>query len=138
MRPKIRKFTPLSETMHILGDPGADGGAEDENQNGRENIRRAKVRKKNTYFCLSNVFPPVLISVFGPTICPWVSEDGRCNEHPRPFKCAVALLLFSRVEIWARTAHATQILFGGEQSSQSPRYPYPAERFPFLVSRSAG
>ena len=32
----------------ILGDPGADSGAEDENQNGREKIRRAKVRKKNT------------------------------------------------------------------------------------------
>ena len=32
----------------ILGDPGGDSGAEDENQNGREKIRRAKVRKKNT------------------------------------------------------------------------------------------
>ena len=32
----------------ILGDPGADSGAEDENQSGREKIRRAKVRKKNT------------------------------------------------------------------------------------------
>ena len=28
-----------------------------------------------SYFCSSNFFPPVLIFVFGPTICPWVSED---------------------------------------------------------------
>ena len=28
-----------------------------------------------SYFCSSNLFPPVLIFVFGPTICPWVSED---------------------------------------------------------------
>ena len=119
--------------LTILGDPGADSGAEDENQNGREKIWRAKVRKKNaspwghtlyapvpngrtntcswlgrkhqervfvrpntrswsvwnwcvkslspgariflSYFCSSNFFPPVLIFVFGPTICPWVSED---------------------------------------------------------------
>ena len=27
-----------------------------------------------SYFCSSNVFPPVLIFVFGPTICPWVSD----------------------------------------------------------------
>ena len=32
-----------------------------------------------SYFCSSNFFPPVLIFVFGPTICPWVSEDvNRC------------------------------------------------------------
>ena len=29
-----------------------------------------------SYFCSSNFFPPVLIFVFGPTICPWVSKDG--------------------------------------------------------------
>ena len=29
-----------------------------------------------SYFCSSNFFPPVLIFVFGPTICPWVSEDA--------------------------------------------------------------
>ena len=29
-----------------------------------------------SYFCSSNFFPPVLIFVFGPTICPWVFEDG--------------------------------------------------------------
>ena len=29
-----------------------------------------------SYFCSSNFFPPILIFVFGPTICPWVSEDG--------------------------------------------------------------
>ena len=28
----------------------------------------------------SNFFPPVLIFVFGPTICPWVSEDGGKRE----------------------------------------------------------
>ena len=30
-----------------------------------------------SYFCSSNFFPPVLIFVFGPTICPWVSEDEK-------------------------------------------------------------
>ena len=30
-----------------------------------------------SYFCSSNFFPPVLIFVFGPTICPWVSKDAR-------------------------------------------------------------
>ena len=30
----------------ILGDPGADSGAEDENENGREKIRRAKYERK--------------------------------------------------------------------------------------------
>ena len=34
--------------FYILRDPGADSGAEDENQNGLEKIRRAKVRKKIT------------------------------------------------------------------------------------------
>ena len=29
-----------------------------------------------SYFCSSNFFPPVLTFVFGPTICPWVSEDA--------------------------------------------------------------
>ena len=29
-----------------------------------------------SYFCSSNFFPPILIFVFGPTICPWVSDDG--------------------------------------------------------------
>ena len=29
-----------------------------------------------SYFCSSNFFPPILIFVFGPTICPWVSEDA--------------------------------------------------------------
>ena len=38
----------MSQASAILGDPGADRGAEDENQNGREKIRQAKVRKKNT------------------------------------------------------------------------------------------
>ena len=34
-----------------------------------------------SYFCSSNLFPPVLIFVFGPTICPWVSEDGsNCED----------------------------------------------------------
>ena len=71
----------------ILGDPGADSGPEDENQNGREKIRQAKVRKKKfsvqsgasirsavwnwsvkslspgahiflSYFCSSNFFRP--------------------------------------------------------------------------------
>ena len=28
-----------------------------------------------SYFCSSNFFPPILIFVFCPTICPWVSED---------------------------------------------------------------
>ena len=53
-------FWLFSSKNSILGDPGADSGAEDENQNGREKIRR----------------PPVLIFVFGPTICSWVSEDA--------------------------------------------------------------
>ena len=44
-----------------------------------------------SYFCSSNFFPPVLIFVFGPTICPWLSEDdcrkewmdlGTCIWHP--------------------------------------------------------
>ena len=58
------KFTHVV-INNILGDPGGDSGAEDENQNGREK-----------YFCSSNFFPPVLIFVFGPSVCPWVSEDG--------------------------------------------------------------
>ena len=33
-----------------------------------------------SYFCSSNFFPPVLIFVFGPTICPWVSEDANAGE----------------------------------------------------------
>ena len=33
-----------------------------------------------SYFCSSNFFPPVLIFVFGPTICPWVSED-ECKHN---------------------------------------------------------
>ena len=34
-----------------------------------------------SYFCSSNFFPSVLIFVFGPTICPWVSEDA--FSYPR-------------------------------------------------------
>ena len=91
----------LSAALHfifILGDPGADSGAEDENQNGWGKIRRAKVRKKNTspwgqtiYAPVPNgwtntrswnFFPPILIFVFGPTICPWVSEDASfCDKN---------------------------------------------------------
>ena len=48
-----------SRTLHILGDPGADSGAEDENQNGREKIRRAKVRKKNTSPWGQTLYAPV-------------------------------------------------------------------------------
>ena len=29
-----------------------------------------------SFFCSSNFFPSVLIFVFGPTICRWVSEDA--------------------------------------------------------------
>ena len=36
------------------------------------------------YFCSSNFFLPVLIFVFGPTICPWVSEDG--NKVTKTFQ----------------------------------------------------
>ena len=39
-----------------------------------------------SYFCLSKFFPPVLIFVFGPTICPWVSEDGLHLEMTKCFK----------------------------------------------------
>ena len=31
--------------------------------------------KRSVSQCSSNFFPPILIFVFGPTICPWVSED---------------------------------------------------------------
>ena len=34
------QFIMLYKVSVILGDPGADGGAEDENQNGREKIRK--------------------------------------------------------------------------------------------------
>ena len=43
----------------ILGVPGADSGAEDENQNGREKIRRAKVRKKKTSPWGQTLYAPV-------------------------------------------------------------------------------
>ena len=43
----------------ILGDPGADSGAEDENQNGWEKIRQAKVRKKNTSPWGQTLYAPV-------------------------------------------------------------------------------
>ena len=46
-------------TACILGDPGADSGAEDENQNGREKIRRAKERKKNTSPWGQTLYEPV-------------------------------------------------------------------------------
>ena len=118
--------------MIILGDPGADSGDEDENQNGGEKNSTSKSTKEKirapgdklfthqfqtaerilppdwaenvsaqsgasirsavwnwcvkslspgarifvSYFCSSNFFPPVLIFAYGPTICPWVSEDG--------------------------------------------------------------
>ena len=131
----MRRTYPGSKSRHrpILGDPGADSGAEDENQNGREKIRRAKVRKKNTspwgkfsaqsgasirsavwnwcvkssspgariffsYFCSSNFFPPVLIFVFGPTICPWVSEDGTDHNSNKWLLSSIALFydIFSK------------------------------------------
>ena len=120
----------LYKVSVILGDPGADGGAEGENQNGREKIRktlgtnslRTSSKRPNeyslligqtaqsgasirsavwnwcvkslspgariflSYFCSSNFFPPVLIFVFGPTICPWVSEDGSVYKVTVPFE----------------------------------------------------
>ena len=54
-RPKIHPFLPAI----ILGEPGADSGAEDENQNGREKIRGAKVRKKNTSPWGQTLYAPV-------------------------------------------------------------------------------
>ena len=43
----------------ILRDPEADSGAKDENQSGREKIRRAKVRKKNTNPWGQTLYTPV-------------------------------------------------------------------------------
>ena len=44
---------------------------------------------RDSYFsfvlCSSNFFPPVLIFIFGPTICPWVSEDARRGKYPPLF-----------------------------------------------------
>ena len=34
-----------------------------------------------SYFYSSNFFSPILIFVFGPTICPWVSEDVPLKAH---------------------------------------------------------
>ena len=98
-------FRKEGQRVTIHGDPGADSGAEDENQNGREKIRRAKVRKKNTsriflsYFCSSNFFPPVLIFVFGPTICPWVPED---EESPFRGACFLVFLSFHSIQQYSR------------------------------------
>ena len=64
MRVKAGRERQLNKSL-ILGDPGADSGAEDENQNGLEKIRRAKV-----------------LFVFGPTICSWVSEDANPSAYP--------------------------------------------------------
>ena len=49
----------INTKWFILGDPGADSGAEDQNQNGREKIRRAKVRKKNTSPWGQTLYAPV-------------------------------------------------------------------------------
>ena len=65
----------------ILGDPGenfsAPSGASIRSAVWNWFVKSLSpwARSFLSYFCSSNFFPPVLIFVFGPTICPWVSED---------------------------------------------------------------
>ena len=74
----------------ILGNPGADSGAEDENQTGGKKFDEQKYERKirapgdklftHQFQTAERILAPDWAERFsaqsgGPTICPWVSED---------------------------------------------------------------
>ena len=64
---------PSSETQGQIVEPKTKiktGGKKFDEQKYEKKIRAPGARIFLSYFCSSNFFPPVLIFVFGPAICP--------------------------------------------------------------------
>ena len=66
-------FPMLNTIYHILGDPGADSGAEDELK--AKWVGKKLTSKSMKALLLVEFFPACFDFVFSPTICPWVFED---------------------------------------------------------------
>ena len=86
---------PGSSSMEksILGDPGADSGGE-ESLNRRENMaqKKSKERPEELFslfftFLRALFFRPFRLSL-APTICAWISEDGR-DLHRRDEQASI-------------------------------------------------
>ena len=81
----------IGQPIRLLSSSETQGqivGPKTKIKTGGKKFNEQKYEKKMrvlSYFCSSNFFPPVLIFVFGPTICPWVSEDGLLSDRSDQF-----------------------------------------------------